>query len=247
MNQYPQVPNPNQPQYPTYPLPSQPGQQPVQMPTQQMPAVNFQQNGQPIQQQVYYGQPQQGMQAPLGQYPVRPKKSIYKKWWFWVIIGVVLLGVGGAVAGGQAANTSRDSSASSMSASTSASAVNAASASSTKSSASAQSSSSAQSVPKEYQNALRKAESYSSMMHMSKQGIYDQLVSEYGEGFSPEAAQYAIDNVNADWKANAFAKAESYQESMAMSPSAIYDQLISDYGEKFTSEEAQYAIDHLSQ
>lgn len=246
MSQYFQVPNPNQPQYPTYPPPLQPGQQPVQMPPQQMPVVNFQQNGQPIQQQVYYGQPQQGMQASLGQYSVRPKKPIYKKWWFWVITGVVLLSVAAAVAGGQAANTSRDSSVLSMSASASASAVNAASASSTKSGASAQSSSSAQSVPKEHQNALRKAESYSNMMHMSKQGIYDQLVSEYGEGFSPEAAQYAIDNVNADWKANALAKAESYQESMAMSPSAIYDQLISDYGEKFTSEEAQYAIDHLS-
>ncbi|MBP1951738.1 hypothetical protein J2Z27_000773 [Jeotgalicoccus aerolatus] len=29
---------------------------------------------------------------------------------------------------------------------------------------------------------------------MSKAGIYDQLVSEYGEQFTPEEAQYAIDN-----------------------------------------------------
>jgi hypothetical protein len=41
------------------------------------------------------------------------------------------------------------------------------------------------------------------MMHMSKQGIYDQLTSEYGEDFSADAAQYAIDNVQADWKQNA--------------------------------------------
>lgn len=34
--------------------------------------------------------------------------------------------------------------------------------------------------PVEYQNALNKAKSYSDMMHMSKQGIYDQLTSEYG-------------------------------------------------------------------
>ncbi|MDF4082352.1 Ltp family lipoprotein [Bifidobacterium longum] len=40
--------------------------------------------------------------------------------------------------------------------------------------------------PVEYQNALNKAKSYSDMMHMSKQGIYDQLTSEYGEKFPAE-------------------------------------------------------------
>lgn len=97
----------------------------------------------------------------------------------------------------------------------------------------------------EYKNALKKAESYSETMHMSKQAIYDQLTSEYGEKFPADAAQYAIDNMSADWKANALAKAKSYQETMNMSKNAIYDQLISEYGEKFTAEEAQYAIDHL--
>ena len=100
-------------------------------------------------------------------------------------------------------------------------------------------------VPTEYKSALRKAKTYSDMMHMSKAGIYDQLTSEYGEQFTAEAAQYAIDNLDADWKANALEKAKSYQEQMAMSPSAIYDQLTSEYGEQFTAEEAQYAIDNL--
>lgn len=97
----------------------------------------------------------------------------------------------------------------------------------------------------EYINALKKAESYSELMHMSKKAIYNQLISEYGEQFSIDAAQYAIDNMSADWKTNALAKAKTYQESMHMSKNAIYDQLISEYGEKFTKEEAQYAIDHL--
>ena len=83
------------------------------------------------------------------------------------------------------------------------------------------------------------------MMHMSKAGLYDQLTSEYGEKFSAEAAQYAIDNLDANYNENALKKAQTYQETMAMSPSAIYDQLISEYGEKFTPEEAQYAIDNL--
>lgn len=101
-------------------------------------------------------------------------------------------------------------------------------------------------VPAEYKSALKKAKSYSDNMHMSKQGIYDQLTSEYGEKFSAEAAQYAVDNVVADWNANALAKAKSYQDSMSMSPEAIRDQLTSEYGERFTAEEADYAITHLN-
>ena len=97
----------------------------------------------------------------------------------------------------------------------------------------------------EYQNALRKAETYSKTMHMSKKAIYNQLTSEYGEKFPADAAQYAIDNLNADYKANALAKAKTYQQTMSMSKNAIYDQLVSEYGEQFTAEEAQYAIDHL--
>lgn len=92
-------------------------------------------------------------------------------------------------------------------------------------------------------NALKKAESYSKIMHMSKKGIYNQLTSSI-EGFTDEEAQYAIDNVKADWNANALEKAKSYQETMSMSKSAIYNQLTS-FVEGFTAEEAQYAIDHL--
>ncbi len=101
-------------------------------------------------------------------------------------------------------------------------------------------------VPVEFTSALIKAASYSEMMHMSKAGIYDQLTSEYGEQFSAEAAQYAVDNLQADWNANALAKAKSYQDGMAMSPEAIRDQLTSEYGERFTVEEADYAIQHLN-
>ena len=101
-------------------------------------------------------------------------------------------------------------------------------------------------VPAEYASALVKAASYSELMNMSKAGIYGQLTSEYGEQFSPEAAQYAIDTYQGDWNANALAKAKSYQETMSMSPDAIRDQLTSEYGEQFTPEEADYAIQNLN-
>ena len=99
----------------------------------------------------------------------------------------------------------------------------------------------------EDKNALAKAEGYSSSMHLSQAAIQDQLTSSYGEGFPPEAAQYAVDHLVADYKANALEKAKSYQTNMHMSRSAIYDQLTSSYGEQFTAEEAQYAVDNLPQ
>lgn len=102
-----------------------------------------------------------------------------------------------------------------------------------------------ESIPTEFKNALKKATQYSSIMHMSKQGIYDQLTSEYGEGFPEDAAQYAIDNIDADWEANALAKAKEYSDTMHMSKRGIYDQLVSEYGEKFTEDEAQYAVDNV--
>ena len=91
-------------------------------------------------------------------------------------------------------------------------------------------------------NALESAKLYSEVLYMSKAAIYDQLISEVSK-FTPEEAQYAVDNAGVNWKENALKTAKTYQEIYSMSPSAIYDELIS--GEKFTPEEAQYAIDNL--
>ena len=81
-------------------------------------------------------------------------------------------------------------------------------------------------VPQEYKSALKKAESYAKSMNMSKSAIFGQLTSEYGEKFSAESAQYAIDNLQFDWNANALKKAESYSKTMHMSKQGIYEQLI---------------------
>lgn len=100
-------------------------------------------------------------------------------------------------------------------------------------------------VSKEYKNALKSAKSYAKYMNMSKAAIFDQLTSEYGDKFPEDAAQYAIDHVEADWNENALKSAESYAKHMHMSKAAIYDQLISEYGDQFTETQAQYAIDHI--
>lgn len=99
----------------------------------------------------------------------------------------------------------------------------------------------------EQKNALKQAESYAKNMHMSKQRVYDQLVSEYGGGFAAADAQYAMDHLEGvDWSENALVTAKSYYNNMHMSKNKVYDQLVSEYGEKFTAEEAQYAVDHLT-
>ncbi len=101
-------------------------------------------------------------------------------------------------------------------------------------------------IPADYKSALNQADTYANTLHMSKQGVYNQLISEYGGKFAEEAAQYAIDNVTSDWDANALAKAKTYQSTMSLSTAAIHDQLTSEYGEKFTEAEADYAIQHLA-
>ena len=50
-------------------------------------------------------------------------------------------------------------------------------------------------IPTEYKSALNKAKAYSDTMYMSKAAIYDQLISDYGEKFTKEEADYAIANL----------------------------------------------------
>ena len=78
-------------------------------------------------------------------------------------------------------------------------------------------------------------------MHMSKEALRSQLV-DY-EKYSQEAADYAVDNSDIDYKKQALEKAKQYQKTMAMSPEAIREQLVK--YEKFTQEEADSAISNL--
>jgi len=100
-------------------------------------------------------------------------------------------------------------------------------------------------VPGQYKAALGSAETYANTMHMSKQAIFEQLQSSNGDKFPQDAAQYAIDNVKADWNKNALESAKTYQSDMNMSTDQIKEQLISSNGDKFTEEQAEYAVQHL--
>ncbi|MCS4535263.1 Ltp family lipoprotein [Corynebacterium sp. HS2168-gen11] len=98
-------------------------------------------------------------------------------------------------------------------------------------------------VPREYQNALRSAKQYLDYSGFSQQGLYDQLTSEYGDKYPAEAAQYAVDNVDADWDAEAREAAENYLNISPFSREELVNQLSSEYGDKFTREQAQAAVD----
>lgn len=166
------------------------------------------------------------------------KKPIYKRVWFWIIAIIIVIGA----TGGSGTDDSKEINSGNIESEQEVSQNN-----SENTTAENKSENKVEdNIPTEYKSALRKAKLYADTMNMSKTGIYDQLTSEYGEKFTVEAAQYAIDNITVDWKENALKKAKSYQETMSMSPAAIYDQLTSEYGEKFTAEEAQYAIDNLN-
>lgn len=165
------------------------------------------------------------------------KKPFYKKWWFWVIIAFIVIGSFGS---SEENNPTEQVEKPALSQTVQEESNPAAS-----NDIVVETKQTEENISKEYKNALKKAESYSNYMYMSKAAIYDQLTSEYGEKFPADAAQYAVDNLQTDYKYNALKKAESYSETMYMSKAGIYDQLISEYGEKFTEEEAQYAVDNL--
>ena len=166
------------------------------------------------------------------------KKPIYKRVWFWIIAIIIVIGA----TGGSDTDDSKEINSGNIESEQEISQNNIENTTAENKSENKVE----DNIPTEYKSALRKAKLYADTMNMSKAGLYDQLTSEYGEKFTVEAAQYAIDNITVDWKENALKKAKSYQETMSMSPAAIYDQLTSEYGEKFTAEEAQYAIDNLN-
>jgi hypothetical protein len=95
------------------------------------------------------------------------------------------------------------------------------------------------------ENAIRSAESYLDLMGFSRDGLIDQLSSEYGDGFSKADAIFAVDHVEVDWNAEAVEAGESYLELTGFSRAGLIDQLSSEYGDQFTLEQATYAADKL--
>lgn len=97
-----------------------------------------------------------------------------------------------------------------------------------------------QDISREYENALNNAYDYLNYTSFSKQGLYDQLIF---EGYPENAAQYAVDNVNTDWKENALEAAKGYLDYTSFSKLGLYEQLIF---EGHPESDAQYAVDNVN-
>jgi uncharacterized lipoprotein YddW (UPF0748 family) len=100
------------------------------------------------------------------------------------------------------------------------------------------------SVPRSYRNALATAHDYVDGQDFSKEGLYDQLHSRYGEGFSAKAARYGVNHVHANWSKEALGAATSYVHSGDFSKAGLHDQLTSD-SEQYTDGQADYALKHV--
>ena len=78
-------------------------------------------------------------------------------------------------------------------------------------------------------------------MHFSRQGLIDQLSSEYGNQFAVDDATYAADHCGADWNEQAAGAAQDYLDTgMHFSRQGMIDQLSSPYGNQFTTAQAEH-------
>jgi hypothetical protein len=78
------------------------------------------------------------------------------------------------------------------------------------------------------------------MTGFSRQGLIDQLSSDYGEQFSVADATVAVDNLDVDWNAQAARSAAAYLSMSGFSCQGLIDQLSSSHGEKYTVSQATY-------
>lgn len=94
------------------------------------------------------------------------------------------------------------------------------------------------------ENAVKEAISYLRSMGFSRNGLIDQLSSEYGSQFSTADAEFAVayleKNSEVDWNEQAVKSAKEYLDSQSFSCNGLIDQLSSEYGSKFTKSQATY-------
>lgn len=94
------------------------------------------------------------------------------------------------------------------------------------------------------QNAVDSARSYLDGQAFSRDGLYDQLTSEYGSDFSKKLATLAINFVEkqdeVSWNKEAEEAAESYLDSQSFSCNGLIGQLSSEYGSQFTQKQARH-------
>ncbi len=151
----------------------------------------------------------------------KEKKPIYKRVWFWIVVGVIVLFI--------AVPTDESSEPNQAQGDTSGKTVQ---------TDTPQKEETSDKATTGQKNALRAAKSYLSYTPFSYAGLIHQL--EF-EKYSTEDATYAADNCGADWNEQALAKAKDYLYMSAFSKKGLAHQL---EFEGFTEEEAAYGVDN---
>ena len=101
----------------------------------------------------------------------------------------------------------------------------------------------------EQKNAYKAAKSYLEFSGFSKQGLIDQLSSEYADNYPEDVAEFAVnaleENGEVDWVEECKESAQSYLEFSSFSKEGLIEQLTSEYGDKYTREEAEAAVEEV--
>lgn len=89
-------------------------------------------------------------------------------------------------------------------------------------------------------NAVRSAKQYLSVQGFSRDGLIEQLSSDYGDGYNRADATAAVDSLNIDWNKQAARSAQQYLSIQGFSCKGLIEQLSSSAGDKYTVEQATY-------
>jgi hypothetical protein len=89
-------------------------------------------------------------------------------------------------------------------------------------------------------NAVRSAKQYIIMSGFSRDGLIQQLSSDYGDGYKVADASVAVDSLNIDWNKQAVRSAKQYLNMQGFSCKGLIEQLSSSAGDKYTISQATY-------
>lgn len=94
-------------------------------------------------------------------------------------------------------------------------------------------------ISREFTNALESAKNYLKFTNLSKEGLYNQLIF---DKYPEEAAKYATETIQADWKEHAIGSANNYLTYSAFSQESLSSQLTFD---NYTEDEIRYALENI--
>lgn len=162
------------------------------------------------------------------------KKPIYKRVWFIILCIIVLLGIAGSIAGG-GDDTSTTIDADKAAVETEATEATTEAIDPTADMTTAQ------------KNAYKAGLNYLDFMPFSKQGLIDQLSSDYGDGYEVTDAEVAVNAIEesgqVDWVEQAKKAAQNYLDMMSFSKDGLIEQLESSAGDQYTHEQAVEAVE----